>query len=941
MHPTRDIASDLLRRGRARYPWEHRLLFGLATCALALGASPALALEISTASFPAGTAGVAYAHSLVAANGTTPYAWSVVEGGLPAGLSLDGGTGEVSGTSNVAGTSDFVVLLQDAVGDTVSRALSITIAAAAPVTLTFEVQPSDVVAGATMSPAVQVKVTDVFGNPVESELVSLALVGTGTLSGGEAVPTGEFGIATFSGLSMNLAGSKQLTATSEALTPANSVSFTVFVGAPAALTFEVQPSDVLVGATMSPAVQVKVADAFGNPITGESVALALVGTGTLSGGGALATNGSGIATFSGLSVSLAGSKQLSATSGSLGPVSSASFNVTCPTLSLSPATLPNGATGDAYSQTITASGGTAPYAFAVTAGTLPTGLVLDPGGLLFETPSETGPFTFTVTATDANGCSGSSEYTMIVCGSVSVTPSSLPDAQQGAPYSQALAGNGGIAPYTFAVTAGTLPSGLSLSGAGLLSGTPTATGVFSFSVTATASGGCAGSTPFTLTVPAVPAPVTNLAAVRLVSGNDADGTARLQLTFTATAFASTAEVYRAPFGGYPRYDDAGGNTPPTPSYPPGAPWALTAVTASGQTDEPATRDAWSYVVFLKNSVGQASTVSNKTPSTPNYALGDVSNGITAGAGDNQVSDLDISLLGAHYGISNGAITGAGVSYLDVGPTTDLAVTSRPFTDNRIDFEDLIVFATNYGAVSSPASIIAGAEAAARAARGLERLSLRAPSLVEAGQTFDVELDLAGAGRVQGISAELAWDASVAEPVSMTSSGWVEGQGGVVLSPRLGTVDAALLGARSRGLSGTGTLARFTFVARRVGDPSLRLARALARDAANRPLGDGVFASLVEAGVPTRTLLLAPTPNPSQGDASLAFALAARGDVDLAVYSVDGRRVRTVARGVLEPGSYRFDWKGDDDARRAVAPGVYYAQLTANGKRWSRTIVHLR
>jgi hypothetical protein len=58
-----------------------------------------------------------------------------------------------------------------------------------------------------------------------------------------------------------------------------------------------------------------------------------------------------------------------------------------------------------------------------------------------------------------------------------------------------------------------------------------------------------------------------------------------------------------------------------------------------------------------------------------------------------------------------------VSYLDVGPTTDLSLSSRPFTDNRIDFEDLIVFASNYGLVSSPAAIVADAGGAGAQASG--------------------------------------------------------------------------------------------------------------------------------------------------------------------------------------------------------------------------------
>jgi len=237
--------------------------------------------------------------------------------------------------------------------------------------------------------------------------------------------------------------------------------------------------------------------------------------------------------------------------------------------------------------------------------------------------------------------------------------------------------------------------------------------------------------------------------------------------------------------------------------------------------------------------------------------------------------------------------------------------------------------------------VAGADAAARAAKGPERVGLRAPALVEAGQQFEVAVEFTGAGRAQGVSAEVAWDPGVVELLGTASSGWVEAQRGVVLSAQPGTVDAALLGARGTGLVGSGTLAKLTFRARRVGDPGLRLGRVLARDAANRPLGEGAITYGTQLALPTRTLLLAPTPNPSQGEATLVFALAQAGPVELSIYSVDGRRVQTLAHGAFEAGTHRFTWNGDDAEHRSVAPGVYYAQLTANGRRWSRTLIHLR
>src|SRR5207248_7777115 len=76
-------------------------------------------------------------------------------------------------------------------------------------------------------------------------------------------------------------------------------------------------------------------------------------------------------------------------------------------LLLSPSTLPDGSARVAYNQTITASGGTAPFTFALTSGTLPTGLTLSVSGVLSGTPTVAGSFTFTVTATDANGRKGS------------------------------------------------------------------------------------------------------------------------------------------------------------------------------------------------------------------------------------------------------------------------------------------------------------------------------------------------------------------------------------------------------------------------------------------------------------------------------------------------------------------------------------------------------
>jgi uncharacterized repeat protein (TIGR01451 family) len=89
--------------------------------------------------------------------------------------------------------------------------------------------------------------------------------------------------------------------------------------------------------------------------------------------------------------------------------------ISCPTISVVPdASLPNGQVGVFYSQTLTASGGADPSTFAVMSGALPPGLTLDPLGLLSGTPTSAGGYSFIVQATDANGCTGSQDLSMVV-----------------------------------------------------------------------------------------------------------------------------------------------------------------------------------------------------------------------------------------------------------------------------------------------------------------------------------------------------------------------------------------------------------------------------------------------------------------------------------------------------------------------------------------------
>src|SRR5262245_58313880 len=111
-------------RGRPRV-----LAMGIVAAMLALGATSAraLPLDIVTTSLGPATAGVPYADSVQAVSGTAPIAWTLASGSLPAGIVLDGSTGALSGTATVADVSSFIVLATDALGDTATAALSLTV----------------------------------------------------------------------------------------------------------------------------------------------------------------------------------------------------------------------------------------------------------------------------------------------------------------------------------------------------------------------------------------------------------------------------------------------------------------------------------------------------------------------------------------------------------------------------------------------------------------------------------------------------------------------------------------------------------------------------------------------------------------------------------------------------------------------------------------------
>jgi hypothetical protein len=221
----------------------------------------------------------------------------------------------------------------------------------------------------------------------------------------------------------------------------------------------------------------------------------------------------------------------------------------CPSITLSPSSLPSGTVGTSYSQTITASGGSAPYFYAVTSGSLPDGLVLDTTkGTLSGTPTASGSFKFTVTATDKNSCQGTQSYTIVIaCRTITLTPTSLPDGTVATAYTQTITASGGKSPYTFAVTSGALPTGLTVGGAtGVISGTPTTAGTSTFTITATDADKCIGSASYTLKV------VSNCPTITIAPATLPDAKVSIAYNQTVSASGGTAPyVYTVSSGFLP------------------------------------------------------------------------------------------------------------------------------------------------------------------------------------------------------------------------------------------------------------------------------------------------------------------------------------------------------------------------------------------------------
>jgi len=490
---------------------------------------------INTASLPNGTVNVPYTAQLACTN-CQNYTWSVSSGTLPQGLQLNGQSGIISGTPTAVGANTFQVSLAPPVSyqsQPLTAILSITINAGGLAITTASLPVASV--GAAYSAAL----AGTGGTPPYTwSLTSTANDGltigaaTGIISGTPAA-TGQFT------LSVLLTDSQALTASRIFTVSVSSALSILTTSLPAGSVNQVYPTQTLQAGGGQPPYRWTVVTAGpGNLPPGlalDGVFGRISGTPTASGTfpfELMVTDNNANTATATLSITVGGN------------------------IVITPATLPNAAVNTAYSQTLSASGGTAPYGWAVTAGSLPVGLTLGAStGAISGTPTLPGSATFTVTATDSNKITGQAAYTLTVSGPVTITTTSLPDGTIGQAYSQTLAATGGTTPYTWAVTTGTLPAGLTLAATtGVISGTPTAAATSAFTVTVTDAGKVTAkqalsittATALTVTPTTLPAAIVGTAFTQkfTAAGGKAPYTFALTGTLPAgfTFTASTATI---------------------------------------------------------------------------------------------------------------------------------------------------------------------------------------------------------------------------------------------------------------------------------------------------------------------------------------------------------------------------------------------------------------
>jgi hypothetical protein len=427
---------------------------------------------ILTTSLPSGTLGQSYSGQLEAAGGGGTRSWSITNGNLPPGITLDGATGALGGRPTQTGSYRFSVSVTSG-SET-----------AGPVELIISVQtpPLDLSPASLAPGVVDVPYSVTFTGQGGAGTYRFELA-RGTLPAGFTLDSGGL-------LSGKPAAAGDFNFDVRVVSGESTVA--------RSYTLRIDPPPLTINPATLPT------PVFGSPYT---FALVIAGgtppyTAQITAGGLpLGLSMSSLGGFSGTPTRAGDYSFTVQVTDSARRLTSRTYSVTVTqVLSLDTTSLPGGFAGEPYSGSLAASGGRAPYSFSVSRGALPSGVSLSTAGVLSGTPGAAGRFAFTASVSDAAGGSASRDLFIDIVEGVTLSTDSLNPCVINEPCLAVFAATGGVGPYVFDVTAGTLPEGLNLLGTGVLSGTPTREATARFTVRVTDSRGRSASREFTLAV---------------------------------------------------------------------------------------------------------------------------------------------------------------------------------------------------------------------------------------------------------------------------------------------------------------------------------------------------------------------------------------------------------------------------------------------------------